>query len=390
MLPLDGIRVIDLSRALAGPYATSLLADLGAEVIKLETPKGDPSRSWPPFHQGNSLYFDSVNRSKRSVVIDLYTDAGRAVLDALLATADLLVENFKFGTLAAMGYGPERLRELNPELIHVEINAYGQTGPWRELPGLDQVIQAVGGITSVTGAQGEPGVSGNPAKTYRVGLPIVDITSGLSAALGAVALLVGRERGGEARRVSTSLFETAAALSVFQGQSAIVTGEAAVPHGNDHPSITPYGLFPTATESMVLAASTQRHWEELCQAVGREELVRDARFATGEARTVHRAALLPLLSAALRERPAEHWIAELSGRGIPCGPVLDYVQLFATEQAKALGLVVGASSQTRGDVPVVRSQLSVDGTPLAVRSAPPLLGQDTDAVLAALAKREES
>lgn len=390
MLPLEGIRVIDLSRALAGPYATSLLADLGAEVIKLETPKGDPSRSWPPFHEGNSLYFDSVNRSKRSVVVDLYTDAGRAILDALLATADLLVENFKFGTLAAMGYGPERLRQLNPELIHVEINAYGQAGPWCELPGLDQVIQAVGGITSVTGAQGEPGVSGNPAKTYRVGLPIVDITSGLSAALGAVALLVGRERGGEARRVSTSLFETAAALSVFQGQSAIVTGEAAAPHGNDHPSITPYGLFPTATESMVLAASTQRHWEELCQAVGLEELLRDARFATGEARTSHRAALLPLLSEALRQRPAEHWIAELSARGIPCGPVLDYVQLFATEQAKALGLVVGASSPARGDVPVVRSQLSVDGTPLPVRSAPPLLGQDTDAVLAALAQREES
>lgn len=374
MLPLHGVRIIDLSRALAGPYCTALLADLGAEIIKVESLRGgDPARSWPPFHEDRSLYFDATNRNKRSVALDLYSPAGTAVLDRLLAGADALVENFKPGTLAAMGYPPERLAELNPDLVVASITGYGDTGPLAARAGLDQVIQAVSGLTSVTGPVGGDG--------YRVGVPIVDITSGMNAAVGLLAALLGRARGVATTRVSTSLYETALGLSAFQGQSALTLGVAPPAPGNDHPSITPYGAYPTATEPLVLAASTDAHWRALCTILGRPDLPEDPRFATGRARTAARAELNAEISAALQRRPAAEWIEEINAAGIPCGPINDYVQALNDPHTDALGMVHTAERPDGSVLRLLRGPLSIDGVASTVRQAPPALGADGAAVL---------
>jgi len=374
MLPLHGITVIDLSRALAGPYCTTMLADLGAEVIKVEgAGHGDPSRSWPPFDGAHSLYFDAVNRNKKSVALDLYTLEGREVLRRLLETADVLVENFKLGTLEKMGFGPSELKRINRRLVHMAINAYGNSGPLKDRPGLDQVMQGISGLTSVTGGQ--------DGANYRVGLPIVDITSGMSAAVAVVGLLYGRERGMAAASGSTSLYETALALSVFQGQSALTTGKPPRAQGNNHPSITPYGVFPTSTEKIIIAVSTERHWASFVSIIGRPELRDDPRFATGRNRTTNRPELIDILSDALAFGSAEEWIHRLADEGIPCGPIHDYVQAMESDQTTALGMIQDA---VRGDgtpLRLLRGQISIDGEPTGVRLPPPLLGEHTRSVL---------
>lgn len=375
MLPLEGFTVIDLSRALAGPYCTTMLADFGANVIKVEScAGGDPSRSWPPFdHDGRSLYYDSVNRNKRSLTVDFYSEEGTETLEHLLAQADVLVENFKFGTLAAMGFGPARLSELNPGLLHVAINAYGETGPLHNLPGLDQVIQAASGLTSVTGPAGGPG--------YRVGLPIIDIVSGMNAAFGVVTALLGKARGVATEKVSTSLFESALALSVFQGQQAISMGEVPVAQGNSHPSIAPYGAYETSTESLVVAVSTTKHWLAFVEILNCREWVQDDRFATSAARARNRDALDEAITAALSAKSAEEWIVAFRSSGIPSGPINNYKQAFDSEQAKALGIIQTALRSDGSSISVVRSPLSRDGELAAVRMAAPDLGEHTEEIL---------
>lgn len=375
MLPLEGFTVIDLSRALAGPYCTTMLADFGANVIKVEScTGGDPSRNWPPFDSdGRSLYYDSVNRNKRSMSIDFYSEEGREKLELLITHADVLVENFKFGTLEAMGFGPAKLSELNPGLLHVSINAYGQSGPLHNLPGLDQVIQAASGLTSVTGPSGGSG--------YRVGLPIVDIVSGMNAAYGVVTALLGKTRGVATEKVSTSLFESALALSVFQGQQAISLGEAPVAQGNSHPSIAPYGAFETETDSLVVAVSTDKHWLAFAEILQRVEWVQDERFATSAARTTNRDALDRAITEALSVKPAEEWIAAFRAAGIPSGPINDYKQAFESEQAQALGITQVARRSDGSSIPLVRNPLSMDGQPTMVRMAAPDLGEHTDEIL---------
>lgn len=375
MLPLDGITVIDLSRALAGPYCTTLLADLGADVIKIENPRsGDPSRSWPPFEDDHSLYFDSVNRNKKSVGLDLYTATGRDLFVHLLEGADVLVENFKSGTLEKMGFGAAELKRINPELVHMAINAYGNAGPLKDQAGLDQVIQGVSGLTSVTGTQ--------DGQTYRVGLPIVDITSGMSAALAVVSLLLGRDRGHAARRASTSLFETALALSVFQGQSALTHGRAPQPQGNNHPSITPYGVYDTATEQIIIAVSTERHWAAFAEIIGRPEMLEDPRFLSGRDRTAHRAELGEIVTQALGRGTAADWIESLAGAGIPCGPIHDYVQAMDSEQTRALGMVRTVRRTDGTELRLLRGPISIEGEATGVYMPPPLLGEHTESVLA--------
>ncbi|MDI3329225.1 MAG: CoA transferase [Micrococcus sp.] len=380
-LPLDGVTVVDLSRALAGPYCTALLADMGARVIKVESGAGDPSRQWPPFDGEDSLYFDSANRNKESLWLDLYTDEGKELFRQLLARADLLVENYKLGTLEGMGFGPDELAEVNPDLVHVSVNAYGLQGPLSHLPGLDQVIQGITGMTSVTGpADGEG---------YRVGLPIVDIASGMIAAFTAVSLLLGRDRGNPARSGATSLYETALAMSVFQGQKAITTGQAPSRQGNSHPSITPYGSYPTATESMVLAVSTERHWMEFCTLIGRPDLTADPRFDTGQDRTAHREALDVEVKQALAARPAETWLAELRRLGIPAGPILDYQQAMNSEQTQALGMVRDTATPDGRRLRLLRGPITVDGEPVTVRTAPPQLSADARIILRGLGHSDE-
>jgi CoA:oxalate CoA-transferase len=371
--PLDGVTVVDLSRALAGPYCTALLADMGAQIIKVESLNGgDSARQWGPFDGEHSLYFDSVNRNKRSVCIDFYSPEGREILEKLISRADVLVENFKTGTLEKMGLGEERLAELNPTLVVGSVNGFGLVGPMKDDAGLDQVVQGMSGLMSVTGSGSD---------MYRVGVSIVDITSGMICAFGIVSALVGRETGHRVGHVSTSLLETALNLSVFQGQRALSLGEDPKRQGNDHPTIAPYGTFATATEPINIAVGTDRQWQSFCHLIGIPDTATDPRFAHGTERLAHRTELKELIESVLATAPASHWVPVISGAGIPSGPIYTYSQIFGSEQVAALGLVQQTVRPDGSGLPLLRGPLSLDGHPSEITSPPPLLGEHTADVL---------
>ncbi|WP_426517450.1 CaiB/BaiF CoA transferase family protein [Diaminobutyricibacter sp. McL0618] len=372
--PLEGITVVDLSRAMAGPYCTALLADLGAEIIKVESLNGgDSARQWPPYQNEHSLYFDSVNRNKRSICIDFYSPEGREILERLITRADVLVENFKIGTLDKLGLTRERLEELNPRLVVGSVNAFGATGPLKDDPGLDQVVQGMSGLTSVTGS--------GAGDTYRVGVPIVDITSGMICAIGILAALVGRDNANPARHVTTSLLETALNLSVFQGQRALSLGEAPLPQGNNHPTIAPYGVFSTATEPITIAVGNDKQWHTFCDLLGIHETVDDARFSSGALRLAHRDELKELIGSVLATRAADEWVSLISHASIPCGPIYDYTQIFASAQVAALDLIQHTERGDGSPLTLLRGPLSLDGEASEVQSSPPLLGEHTTAIL---------
>jgi crotonobetainyl-CoA:carnitine CoA-transferase CaiB-like acyl-CoA transferase len=372
--PLDGIKVIDLSRALAGPYCTALLADMGAEIIKVESLNGgDTARQWPPFEGEHSLYFDSVNRNKRSICIDFYSAEGREILDRLITGADVLVENFKPGTLDKLGLTPVHLNELNPRLVVGSVSGFGTTGPLKDDAGLDQVVQGMSGLMSITGSSVDD--------TYRVGVSIVDITSGMVCAFGIVAALVGRDNDHPAHRVSTSLLETALGLSVFQGQRALSLGEDPSPQGNDHPTIAPYGTFVTATEPLNIAVANEKQWKAFCELIEIPEAFRDPRFDTGAHRSANRSPLKQIVEAALSKRPADEWVPIISRASIPCGPIYRYSQAFATPQVEALGMIKQTTRRDGTALPLLRGPLTVDGEASEISAPPPLLGEHTAEIL---------
>jgi CoA:oxalate CoA-transferase len=378
--PLEGITVVDLSRALAGPYCTALLADMGASIIKVESINGgDTARQWPPFEDKHSLYFDSVNRNKKSVCLNFYSTEGRAILDRLIAKADVLVENFKLGTLEKLGLTPERLKELNPRLVLASVNGFGTVGPLKDDAGLDQVIQGMSGLMSVTGA----------GTTYRVGVPIVDITSGMICAFGIVSALLGRDSGKPVSSVSTSLLETALNLSVFQGQRALSLHETPSPQGNNHPTIAPYGTFTTATAPINIAVGNDKHWRTFCDLLGVPLAADDARFSTGALRSANRDQLTELIESALAARTAEEWIPLISQSGIPCGPIYDYSQALASAQVTALGVVEQSHRRDGSVLPLVRGPLSLNGQASEILSAPPLLGEHTADILAGIGATDD-
>ncbi|GAA1964209.1 CaiB/BaiF CoA-transferase family protein [Microbacterium deminutum] len=371
--PLQGIRVVDLSRAIAGPYCTALLADMGAEIIKVESINGgDSARAWPPFENEHSLYFESLNRSKRSICIDFYSPEGRDILDRLIEGADVLVENFKLGTLDKLGLTTEHLAELNPDLIVASVTGFGSTGPLKDDPGLDQVVQGMSGLMSVTGP---------PGGSFRVGVSIVDITSGMVSAFGIVSALLGRARGGAISRVSTSLLETGMNLSVFQGQRALSLGVAPTAQGNNHPTITPYGTFRTATEPINIAVGNEKQWRAFCALLGMPDTADDPRFRTGPLRTANRGELTGILESVLSTKPAAEWVPLITEADIPCGPIYDYTQAFESEQIAALGLVQEVQRQDGSRLPLVRGPLSVNGLASEIHSPPPLLGEHTAQIL---------
>lgn len=373
-LPLSGVQVLDLSRALAGPYCTALLADMGADVIKVESVRGgDSSRSWPPFEGSHSLYFDSVNRNKRSLSLDFYLDEGKRLLDQLVTASDVLVENFRPGTLDKMGLTTEKLRELNPNLILASVSGFGETGPLRDSPGLDQVLQGMSGLTSVTGA--------DSSQTYRTGVSIIDITTGIVNAFSIATALFGRERGTDTRKVSTSLLETGLGLSVFQGQKALSLGVDPEPQGNHHPTITPYGVFNTATTPITLAVANERAWESFAHLIGADELIDDVRFRTGEARLSQREDLQTIIEEKLVTDDAEVWVEKIRDIGIPCGPIYTYSEAFATDQVSALGMIRKVQRYDGSELPLLRGPVSVDGRPAAVNTAPPALGEHSSEIL---------
>jgi crotonobetainyl-CoA:carnitine CoA-transferase CaiB-like acyl-CoA transferase len=368
--PLEGLVVADFSRVLAGPFATMLLGDLGADVVKVEHPGGgDETRAWgPPWHGGHSTYYLAVNRNKRSVALDLKTEAGRRAARALAGRADVLVENFKAGAPERLGLGFEEVARENPGLVWCSISGFGR-GAGAELPGYDFLVQATSGLMSITGPAG-----GEPTK---VGVALVDVLTGLYAFGGVLAALGQRERTGRGQRVEVSLLGSALASLVNQASSYLCTGRPPVAMGNRHPSIAPYETLATADRPLVVAVGNDGQFARLCRVLGLPEAAADPRFATNADRVTNRDALVGLLEEALAARGADDWVAELAGAEVPCGLVNDVGEAFAL--AERLGLDPVADS---GGIPQVANPIRLSGSPASYRRPPPALGEHTAEVLA--------
>ncbi|HWC79985.1 MAG TPA: CoA transferase [Pseudonocardiaceae bacterium] len=367
---LDGVRVLDLSRVLAGPYATMLLADFGARVIKVERPGGgDDTRGWgPPWLDGEATYYLAANRNKSSLAIDLTDEADRAALRELVDSCDVLVENFRPGALAAYGLGHEQLAPTHPGLIYCSITGFG-SGGGAHLAGYDLIAQAVGGLMSVTGHP-ETG----PAKA---GVALVDVITGLHAAIGIQAALRHRERTGEGQRVEVNLLSSLLSALTNQSSAHLLTGAVPSAMGNRHPSITPYEPLATADRPLAVAATTERQFRILVTAIGRPELAQQQRFASNAERVAHRAELIEELERTFTTRSAEHWFGLLSAQGVPCGPINDLGQAFAF--AESLGLAPIARPEPDADgrqIAGVRNPITLSRTPAIYRRSPPTLGQD--------------
>jgi crotonobetainyl-CoA:carnitine CoA-transferase CaiB-like acyl-CoA transferase len=380
--PLAGIRVIDLSTVLAGPYATMILADLGADVVKVEPPGGDATRGWGPPWVGDeeagtrtAAYYLAVNRNKRSLRLDLRADAGREVLRRLLVGGDVLVENFRPGSLDRLGFDDAPIASINSALIHLAISGYGPTGPAADRPGYDFVIQAVGGLMSITGEADEDG--GRPMK---VGVAISDVVTGLYAAIGVLAGLLARH--GVGQRVDVSLLGSTLAVLVNQAQNAFVTGVSPVRRGNAHPNIVPYETFATADGELAVAVGSERQWPRFCEALGLPELAADPRFATNGDRVERRAELRPTLTQRFAERSTAAWGTALDAADVPWGAIADVATALASPEAAALEAVVDVEHPVLGAVRQVGSPFRLADTPGSIRAAPPLLGEHTDEVLA--------
>jgi crotonobetainyl-CoA:carnitine CoA-transferase CaiB-like acyl-CoA transferase len=391
--PLAGLRVVDCSTVLAGPYCTMLLGDLGADVVKVEPPDGDATRGWGPPWVGpaatageprTAAYYLAVNRNKRGIRLDLKQPDGAAVLRRLLERGDVLVENFRVGGFARLGLDDRMLGRLNPGLVHLAISGYGPVGPAADRPGYDFVIQAASGLMSITGASDEAG--GEPTK---VGVAISDVVSGMLGAVAILAALVGRERtgssiAGEGQRIDLSLLGSTLASLVNQAQNAFVSGVAPGRLGNAHPNIVPYETFTTADGAIAIAVGSQRQWPRLCGAIGAPELAHDPRFATNGDRVEGRAALRPLLAARFAMRSTVDWLAALDAADVPCGPIHDVLAAFSSPEAEALGMNVELEHPAWGVIRQVGVPFQLSATPASVRTAPPTLGEHTDEILAEL------
>jgi len=373
--PLADLLVLDLSRVLAGPFATMLLADLGAEVIKVERPgKGDDTRQWgPPWAGGESAYYLSTNRNKKSITLNLKSEQGRQIVRQLAQKADVLVENWRVGTMEEWGLGYETLKALNPGLIYCAITGYGQTGPHRDRPGYDFIIQAEGGIMSITGP-----VEGPPMK---VGVAIVDLTAGMFANISILAALHERARSGQGQYVDIGLLDSQVTWLANVASNYLISGERPGRYGNAHPNIVPYEPFPTSDGWIAVGVGNDRQWQRLCELAGWDDLAADARFSTNPQRVEHRQILVPVLQQRFRTRSSTEWHEALLAAGIPCGPINAIDQVFADAQVLARDMLVELPHPTAGTVRLTGSPLKLSRTPVRIEEPPPLLGQHTEEVL---------
>ena len=377
---LTHITVLDLSRVLAGPYATMTLGDYGAEVIKIEQPgRGDDSRHWgPPFTDGGqSAYFLCANRNKRSLTLNLKTEAGRTIFRRLAVQADVVVENFKAGGMERMGLGYECLSSDNPGLIYCAITGYGQTGPDRALPGYDTVIQAQGGIMSITG----PTSGGSDGEPYKVGVAIVDITAGLQAAVAILTALQHRERTGEGQHIDIALFDTQLSWLANVASGYLLSGDPPRRYGNAHGTVVPYQTFATADGHLMLAVGNDGQFATLAEVVGEPTWLDDERFATNPARVQFRDLLIPALADHFRRCTTDEWIQRLRAAGVPCGPVNDIPTALATPQAEHRQMVQTVTDGNGDRIPLVGPVPKLDKTPAHIFRPPPLLGEHTKELL---------
>ena len=386
---LSHIRVLDLSRILAGPWAGQILADLGADVIKVERPgPGDDPRGWgPPWikdDQGQdtsvAAYYLCANRNKRSITVDITQPEGQDIVRRLAAQSDVVLENFKLGGLKQYGLDYDSLKAVNPRLVYCSITGFGQDGPYAPRAGYDFLIQGLGGLMSITGRpDGEPG-----AGPMKVGVALTDILTGLYATNAVLAALAWREQSGEGQYIDMALLDVQVACLANQAMNHLATGSNPRRMGNAHPSIVPYQDFPTADGHMILAIGNDGQFARFCEVAGRPELAADVRFATNRARVENRAELIPLLSEITATRTTAEWIGQLEARAVPCGPINGLAEVFADPQVQARGLAVKMPHPEAGEVPLVASPIRLSKTPVEYRRAPPLVGEHTDEILADL------
>ena len=375
--PLDGLLILDFTRVLSGPYCTMLLADMGARVIKIEHPRhGDDTRGWgPPFLGEESVYFLSINRNKESLTLDLKHAKARRALDRLLERADVLVENFRPGTMERLGLDYTALAGRCPRLVYCSISGFGQTGPRRAEAGYDAVMQGEGGLMSITGdADGPP---------YRLGVAISDVVSGMFAAQGITLALLARARTGQGQLVDVGMLDATAALLTYQAGLCLASGAPPQRMGNRHPTIAPYETFAAADGDLVLAVGNDDQWRRFCAAADLPNLRDDPRFSSNRGRVEHYDALRPPIAHRLRSRPRAAWIAELRAAGVPCGAVRDVAEVLADPQLAARGMIAEVDHQTLGTVRVLGSPVKLSATPASIRQAPPTLGQHTEQILLA-------
>ena len=373
--PLEGLRVLELTQVMAGPFCGQVLADMGADVVKVEPPEGDSTRHSLGFRMSgdDTAAFLAVNRNKRSLVLDLKNERHQAVFRRVVAGADVVLENFRPGVAARLGADWEKLRELNSRLIYASVSGFGQTGPYAMRPGYDLIAQGLSGVMSVTG---EPG--GDPVKC---GIPIGDLSAGLFCAVGILSALAARSRTGRGQRIDTSLFEGALALSVWETAELWATGRVPAPLGSAHRLTAPYQALRTADGHITVGGNNQRLWERLCQAVGRPELVEDPRFVSNDLRMEHRGELEAELESALAARGTDEWVAVLIEAGVPCGPIHDYREVFADPHTQAREMEVRLEHPVEGPVSALGIPVKLSETPGSVRRPAPLLGQHTAEVL---------
>ncbi len=393
--PLAHVRVLDLTRVLAGPWCAQNLADLGAEVIKLEHPKrGDDARAFgPPWikdAQGRdtteSAYFACANRGKKSVTLDLANPEGQAIAREFAAQSDVLLENFKFGDLDRYGLGYAALSKLNPRLIYCSVTGFGHSGPYRERPGYDALVQGMGGLMSITGERDEvPG--GGPQKA---GIPIADLITGMYASISVCAALAQRAESGVGQHLDLALLDSLVAVLSHQAANYLATGEPPKRLGNDHPNIVPYQTFRTADGSVILACGNDKLFRKFCELAGCAPLADDARFVTNAKRVQNRAALSALLSEIFLKRSTREWVQALEAAGVPGGPINDIGQVFAEPQAVARGLRFELPHPLAGKIDLVRSPMRFSATPIEYQLPPPLLGEHTDAVLRGVLHKSEA
>ncbi|WP_372022312.1 CaiB/BaiF CoA-transferase family protein (plasmid) [Tistrella mobilis] len=385
---LSHIRVLDLSRVLAGPWASQILGDLGAEVLKIERPgAGDDTRGWgPPYAEAadgsarEAAYFLTTNRNKSSVAIDMGTEEGATLIRRLAAESDVVIENFKVGGLKKYGLDQESLRALNPRLIYCSITGFGQTGPYAPRAGYDFMIQAMGGLMSVTGEPDEvPG--GGPVK---VGVALVDVMTGLYATIGVLAALAHRERTGAGQHIDLALLDVSVATLANQAMNYLVSGKAPGRMGNAHPNIVPYQAFATRDGHLVLAIGNDEQFRRFAAEAGHPDWGTDPRFATNAQRVANRAALVPLVAGAVATRTTDDWIAALESKAVPCGPINTLDRVFADPQVQARGLARQIAHPALGSVPTVANPLNLSATPVDYARAAPRLGADTDETLGRL------
>jgi crotonobetainyl-CoA:carnitine CoA-transferase CaiB-like acyl-CoA transferase len=373
---LEGIKVLDLSRALAGPYCTMMLADMGAEVIKVEMPgRGDDSRSWgPPFVEGESAYFMSVNRNKKSLTLNMKSEKSIEIIHKLIKQSDVLVENFRPGAMERLGLGYEQVKGMNPKIIYASISGFGQDGPYRMLPGFDQVLQGMGGLMSITGEPGGPPI--------KVGVAVADISGGMFAGYGIMVALYNRERTGKGQLVDVSLLDSQVAWLTYRAGAYFASGDVPQPVGSGHPVIVPYQAFKAKDVYINIAVGNDQLWERFCKAVGLEKVMNDPKFVTNAKRVENRGEIVKIIGDLIITRNGEEWLTILNDAGVPCGPIYTIDKIFADPQVLHRQMLKELDHPRTGKVKVTGIPVKLSETPGEVTTAPPVLGQHTHEILA--------